>query len=144
MPRDRGRGQEGRCRAQEIEFFIERTLTWKLRPEKDRAELREAYRSKKRTDPQNTILKYPSVRQISAGSLYLYDREYNGEISKLNTERKKFADKKDDEKAADELKRIDERIQFQDALSKKVLDTMAKERATSAPPAGGTLHPRAH
>ena len=36
-------------------------------PEKDRAELREAYRSKKRTDPQNAILKkYPSVRQISA------------------------------------------------------------------------------
>ena len=98
-------------------------------PEKDRAELREAYRSKKRTDPQNAILKkYPSVRQISAGSLYLYDREYNGEISKLNTERKKFADKKDDEKAAAELKRIDERIQFfKDALSKKVLDAMAKK-----------------
>ena len=118
-------------RQKKIEFFIERTLTWKLEavPEKDRAELREAYRSKKRTDPQNAILKkYPSVRQISAGSLYLYDREYNGEISKLNTERKKFADKKDDEKAAAELKRIDERIQFfKDALSKKVLDAMAKK-----------------
>ena len=46
-------------RQKKIEFFIERTLTWKLEavPEKDRAELREAYRSKKRTDPQNAILK---------------------------------------------------------------------------------------
>ena len=86
-------------RQKKIEFFIERTLTWKLEavPEKDRAGLHQAYRSK-RTDPQNAILKkYPSV-QISAGSLYLYDREYNGEISKLNTERKKFADKKDNER----------------------------------------------
>jgi hypothetical protein len=67
------------------------------------------------------------VRQISAGSLYLYDREYSGQISKLNNERKKFAGKKDDAKAAEELKRIDARIKFfRDALSKKVLDAMAK------------------
>jgi len=118
-------------RKKKIDFFIERTLTWKLEavPEKDRKELREAYRAPKRNDIQNAILKkYPSVRQISSGSLYLYDREYNAEISKLNTERKKFSKKKDDEQAAAELKRIDERIQFfKDALSKKVLDDMAKK-----------------
>lgn len=120
-------------RKKKIEFFIERTLTWKLEavPEKDRKELREAYQtdSKKRNDSQKAILKkYPSVRQISAGSLYLYDREYNTEISKLNTERKKFADKKDDKHAASELKRIDDRIKFfKSALSKKVLDAMAKK-----------------
>ena len=118
-------------RQKKVEFFIERTLEWKLEavPEKDRKELREAYRSKKRDDAQNAILKkYPSVRQISAGSLYLYDREYNDEINKLNKKRKEFADKKDDEKAAAEVKRIDERITFfKEALSKKVLDAMAKK-----------------
>ena len=114
------------ARQKKVDFFIERTLTWKLEavPEKVREPLRKAYRSEKRSDEQNSLLKkYPSVRQISAGSLYLYDREYNGEISKLNTERKK-----DDLKAAAELKRIDARIKFfKDALSKKVLDAMAKK-----------------
>ena len=120
-------------RQKKVDFFIDRTLTWKLEavPEEARKPLREAYRSKKRNDEQNALLKkYPSVRQISAGSLYLYDREYSGEISKLNTERKKFADKKDDPKAAAELKNIDARIKFfRDALSKKVLDAMAKKAA---------------
>ena len=120
-------------RQKKVDFFIDRTLTWKLEavPEEARKPLREAYRSKKRNDKQNALLKkYPSVRQISAGSLYLYDREYSSEISKLNTDRKKFAAKKDDPKSAAELKRIDTRIKFfQDALSKKVLDTMAKKAA---------------
>ena len=118
-------------RQKKVDFFIDRTLTWKLEavPEEARKSLREAYRAKKRNDEQTALLKkYPSVRQISAGSLYLYDREYSGEISKLNTERKKFAGKKDDPKAAMELKRIDARIKFfRDALSKKVLDAMAKK-----------------
>jgi len=78
-------------RKKKIENFIELTLKWKLEsvPEKDRKKLREAYHAKKRNDAQNAILKqYPSVRQISSGSLYLYDREYNIEISKLNKNRK--------------------------------------------------------
>ena len=141
-------------RQKKIEFFIENTLAWKLEaiPEQAREPLREAYRSKKRTDEQNALLKkYPSVRQISSGSLYLYDREYNEEINKLNTKRKKnlevflkrtrekLADKKDlkiDEKSlakhdpegGKELKHIDERIKFfKESLSKKVLDAMAKK-----------------
>ena len=117
-------------RQKKVDFFIEQTLTWKLEavPKKARKPLRAAYRDKKRNAEQNALLKkYPSVRQISAGSLYLYDREYSGQISKLNNERKKFAGKKDDAKAAEELKRIDARIKFfRDALSKKVLDAMAK------------------
>jgi hypothetical protein len=118
-------------RQKKVDFFIERTLSWKLQsiPEAARKPLRAAYLAKKRNDAQKALLKkYPSVRQISAGSLYLYDREYSGEISKLNTERKKFAGKKDDPKATMELKRIDARIKFfRDALSKKVLDAMAKK-----------------
>ncbi|MFP6903292.1 MAG: PSD1 and planctomycete cytochrome C domain-containing protein [Verrucomicrobiia bacterium] len=120
-------------RQKKIEFFIERTLAWKLESisEATREPLSAAYRSKKRTDTQNALLKkYPSVRQISAGSLYLYDREYSGEISKLNNERKKFAAKNDDPNSTMELKRIDVRIKFfRDALSKKVLDAMAKKAA---------------
>ncbi len=120
-------------RQKKIEFFIERTLTWKMEsiPEAVREPLRAAYRAKKRDNDQNALLKkYPSVRQISASSLYLYDREYSGEISKLNKERKMFADDKEDPKATKELKRIDARIQFfKDALSKKVLDAMAKKAA---------------
>jgi hypothetical protein len=69
---------------------------------------------------------HPSVRQISPGSLYLYDREFNDEIAKLNAERKKLADKKD----AEALKKIDEQIKyFRDSLTKKVLDAMAKKAA---------------
>jgi len=141
-------------RNKKVEYFIDRTLNWKLEsvPEKDRKPLREAYLAKKRNDAQTALLKkYPSVRQISAGSLYLYDREYNDEIKKLNTERKnklknflkltrdKIAGQKDikiDEKSlakhdpegTKELKLIDARIKFfRDALSKKILDAMAKK-----------------
>ncbi|GIT28030.1 MAG: hypothetical protein Ct9H300mP1_00760 [Planctomycetaceae bacterium] len=48
-----------------------------LVPEGVRKPLRTAYRlaSGKRSDEQKTLLKkYPSVANISAGSLYLYDR----------------------------------------------------------------------
>ena len=81
-------------RKKKIEFFIDRTLKWKLEsiPKKFHEPLRTAYKtsSSKRTDEQKALLKkYPSVRQISGGSLYLYDREYSAEISKLNAERKK-------------------------------------------------------
>ena len=118
-------------RQTKVDFFIERTLEWKLRkePEELRESLRAAYKTPaaKRTDEQKALLDdHPSVRQISPGSLYLYDREFNDEIAKLNAERKKLADKKD----AEALKKIDEQIKyFRDSLTKKVLDAMAKKAA---------------
>ena len=141
-------------RQEKVEFFIERTLAWKLEaiPEEARERLREAYRSEERTDEQDALLEtYPSVRQINAGSLYLYDREYSAEISKLNTEREsklaellkrtreKLAGQQDikidensltkhDPEGTKELQRIDERIRFfRDAVSKTVLDEMDKQ-----------------
>ena len=118
-------------RQTKVDFFIERTLEWKLRkePEELRESLRAAYKTPaaKRTDEQKALLDdHPSVRQISPGSLYLYDREFNDEIAKLNAERKKLADKKD----AEALKKTDEQIKyFRDSLTKKVLDAMAKKAA---------------
>jgi hypothetical protein len=118
-------------RQTKVDFFIERTLEWKLRkePEELRESLRAAYKTPaaKRTDEQKALLDdHPSVRQISPGSLYLYDREFNDEIAKLNAERKKLTDKKD----AEALKKIDEQIKyFRDSLTKKVLDAMAKKAA---------------
>ncbi|MBT4622664.1 MAG: DUF1549 domain-containing protein, partial [Verrucomicrobia bacterium] len=118
-------------RQTKVDFFIERTLEWKLRkePEELREPLRAAYKTPaaKRTAEQKALLDdHPSVRQISPGSLYLYDREFNDEIAKLNAERKKLADKKDEEA----LKKIDEQIKyFRGSLTKKVLDAMAKKAA---------------
>jgi hypothetical protein len=118
-------------RQTKVDFFIERTLEWKLRkePEELREPLRAAYKTPaaKRTAEQKALLDdHPSVRQISPGSLYLYDREFNDEIAKLNAERKKLADKKD----AEALKKIDEQIKyFRGSLTKKVLDAMAKKAA---------------
>ena len=72
---------------------------------------------------------HPSVRQISPGSLYLYDREFNDEIAKLNAERKKLTDNKDADNA-EALKKLDGQIQyFRDSLTKAVLDAMAKKAA---------------
>ncbi|MFP6886530.1 MAG: DUF1553 domain-containing protein, partial [Opitutales bacterium] len=79
-------------REKKVEFFIDRTLTWKLEalPEEVREPLREAYFCEERNEEQDALLKkYPSVRQIGAGSLYLYDREYNQEIKKLGDLRKR-------------------------------------------------------
>mgnify|MGYP001391489039 CR=1 FL=1 len=79
-------------REKKIDFFIDRTLTWKLEalPEEVREPLREAYLCEERNEEQDALLKkYPSVRQISAGSLYLYDREYNQEIKKFGDLRKR-------------------------------------------------------
>ena len=118
-------------RQTKVDFFIELPLEWKLRkePEELRESLRAAYKTPaaKRTDEQKALLDdHPSVRQISPGSLYLYDREFNDEIAKLNAERKKLADKKD----AEALKKTDEQIKyFRDSLTKKVLDAMAKKAA---------------
>ena len=111
-------------RQAKVDFFIERTLEWKLRkaPEELREPLRVAYKTPtgKRTDEHKVLLdNHPSVRQISPGSLYLYDREFNDEIAKLNAERKKLTDNKDADNA-EALKKLDEQIQyFRDSLTKK-------------------------
>jgi cytochrome c553 len=138
-------------RKKKIEFFIDRTLTWKLQavPGKIRKPLKAAYHttSKKRSDEQNSLLKkYPSIRNISAGSLYLYDREYRGEVSKAKSERtaklKQFlaaAQKKDpaakvteknlaefDPDGAKELKRLSDRAAYyQENQSDKILKGFA-------------------
>jgi len=143
-------------RQKKIDVFIERTLTWKLRtmPEKLRKPLRDAYftESKKRTDEQNTLLKAnPSIRQISAGSLYLYDREYRVEIGRLKRERgeklkallaaakKKHPAAKIDEKnltefdtaGAKELTAFDDEVKYyESSLSKKILDKLAADAKT--------------
>jgi len=75
------------------EFYITRTLEEELLlvPEGVRKPLRTAYRSAsgKRTDEQKTLLKkYPSVANISGGSLYLYDRRREVRAGKLDSERK--------------------------------------------------------
>ncbi len=75
------------------EFYITRTLEEELLlvPEGVRKPLRTAYRlaSGKRSDEQKTLLKkYPSVANISAGSLYLYDRRRDVRAGKLDAERK--------------------------------------------------------
>ncbi|MBL4640944.1 MAG: DUF1549 domain-containing protein, partial [Verrucomicrobiales bacterium] len=121
-------------RQAKVDFFIERTLEWKLRkaPEELREPLRVAYKTPagKRTDEHKALLdNHPSVRQISPGSLYLYDREFNDEIAKLNAERKKLTDNKDADNA-EALKKLDGQIQyFRDSLTKAVLDAMAKKAA---------------
>ncbi|MGB0583030.1 MAG: DUF1549 and DUF1553 domain-containing protein, partial [Limisphaerales bacterium] len=140
-------------RKKKVDFFIERTLTWKLKtmPENLRKPLREAYytESKKRSDEQNKLLKAnPSIRQISAGSLYLYDREYSVEIGRLKREKseqlksvlaeakKKHPKEKFDEKnlakfdaeGAKALKQFDDDIAYyQGSLSKKILDKFAAD-----------------
>jgi hypothetical protein len=140
-------------RKKKIDYFIERTLTWKLKamPEKLRAPLRKAYytESKKRTDEQNKLLKAnPSIRAISAGSLYLYDREYSVEIGRLKREKaeklkvalaatkKNHPKEKIDEKnlakfdtaGGKALRQFDDEIAYyQASLSKKLLDKMAAD-----------------
>ena len=121
-------------RQAKVDFFINRTLEWKLRkaPEELREPLRAAYKTPaaKRTEEQKALLdNHPSVRQISPGSLYLYDREFNDEIAKLNAERKKV-DAANAADKAEALKKIDGQIQyFRDSLTKVVLDAMTKKVA---------------
>lgn len=62
--------------------LIELVLGWELekRPEELRAALRTAYRkdAKSRTPEELRLLKeHPTINQLSASSLYLYDRTYN-------------------------------------------------------------------
>lgn len=114
-------------RAEKIKFFIDRTLEWKLEamPEKLRGPLRTAYKTptKERSEEQTKLLKdNPSIRAITSGSLYLYDREYRVAIGKLKNERKS---KLDPEFAA-ELKKLDERIAYYTgSMSEKILKDMA-------------------
>ena len=81
-------------RAKREAEYIEKVLTWELekRPEEIRATLREAYRTeaKKRTPGQIALLKaHPTIQSLSAGSLYLYDRDYK---TKHADDLKKFTD----------------------------------------------------
>jgi len=146
-------------RSRKVAYFIDRTLEWKLEamPEKLRKPLREAYKTpaKERSEEQTQLLKdNPSIRNITSGSLYLYDREYRVEISKLRNERKqklaeflanarkKHSGVSIDEKSlvkfapagAAELKRIDERIEYYNgSMSEKILkDLAAKAKAVRA------------
>ncbi len=140
-------------RAKKIAFFIDRTLDWKLKamPEKLREPLRKAYKTpaKERSPEQTKLLAgNPSIRNISSGSLYLYDREYRVEIGKLKRERGEklnaflatarkanpgaSIDENNlagfDAKGAAELKRIDERIDYYNgSMSEKLLKDMAAE-----------------
>ena len=80
-------------RAKKVDHFIGLTLDWQLakQPEKLRPSLGTAYRTPEasRTAEQKALLKdHPSIGNISAGSLYLYDNEYNIEAGKRDTERK--------------------------------------------------------
>ena len=75
--------------------FIEKVLGWELdaKPEDVREPLRAAFKTdvKKRTPEQLKLLKaHPTINQLSAGSLYLYDRTYK---TKHEAELKVFADK---------------------------------------------------
>jgi mono/diheme cytochrome c family protein len=139
-------------RQQKIEFFIDRTLKWKLKaiPDPSREALRRAYKKaeKDRTDQEKDLLKaHPSIRNISAGSLYLYDREYRVEVARLKAERaallKGLLEKargksgntlveadliKLAPEGASELRRLDESIQYYlDTMSEKVLKDLASE-----------------
>ncbi len=72
--------------------YIQITLNDQLLliPEKDRDPVRTAYNTtgKKRTKEQKAILnKYPKIRGISSGSLYLFDRARNQSIGQLNNKR---------------------------------------------------------
>ena len=80
-------------RKKKTEFYITRTLAEELLlvSEDIREPLRTAYRlaAGKRSDQQKKLLKkYPSVANISAGSLYLYDRRREDRARKLDSERK--------------------------------------------------------
>ncbi|MEQ1860787.1 MAG: PSD1 and planctomycete cytochrome C domain-containing protein [Chthoniobacteraceae bacterium] len=75
--------------------FIGKVLTWELeaKPEEVREPLRTAYRTdvKKRTPEQLKLLKdHPTINQLSASSLYLYDRTYK---TKHEAELKAFTEK---------------------------------------------------
>ncbi|MBO12259.1 MAG: hypothetical protein CMJ68_16035 [Planctomycetaceae bacterium] len=80
-------------RKKKTEFYITRTLEEELLlvPEDVREPLRAAYRlaSGKRSDDQKKLLKkYPSVANISGGSLYLYDRRREVRAGKLDAARR--------------------------------------------------------
>ena len=81
-------------RKEKEDEFIEKVLTLELekKPEEVREPLRTAYRTevKQRTPEQLKLLKeHPTINQLSAGSLYLYDRTYG---TKHEAELKVFTD----------------------------------------------------
>lgn len=73
--------------------FIDQTLDAQLLKLEESVQepLRIAYKTaaSERTDEQKALLdKYPKILKISAGSLYLYDREIRTDAAKLDSERK--------------------------------------------------------
>ncbi len=87
------------ARLKKQEEFINEVLEKELlkRPEDLRAPLREAYKTAvaKRTPAQTKLLKeHPTVMQLSAGSLYLYEQKKADELKKQSDEAAKIREKK--------------------------------------------------
>ncbi|MFA6546227.1 MAG: DUF1549 domain-containing protein, partial [Limisphaerales bacterium] len=87
------------ARTQKLDGFINEVLEKELlkRPEELRAPLREAYKTAvaKRTPAQVKLLKeHPTVMQLSAGSLYLYEQKKADELQKLADEAGKIRARK--------------------------------------------------
>jgi len=102
--------QERLAKAQE---YIDRTLEEELElvAEELREPLRTAFKTavKERTPEQVELLKkYPSVQNISVGSLYLYDRRRDEKARKIDLERKKKEEVFVKETAARELEKVPE------------------------------------
>ena len=78
------------------QYYIDLTLEEELAMEEDalREPLRIAYKTpaNQRTEPQKQLLKeHPRVQNLSAGSLYLYDRRRKSDASKIDAQRKEKA-----------------------------------------------------
>lgn len=93
--------------------YITRTLEEELLlvPEELREPLRTAYRlpAKDRSEEQTQLLKeYPSVANISTGSLYLYDRRRDERAAKIDADRKQKEQRFVDETRNAELAKVPE------------------------------------
>jgi mono/diheme cytochrome c family protein len=113
-------GERGR-KAQE---YIDRTLEEELLlvPENVRDALRTAYKTadKERTGDQQTLLKeYPSVANISVGSLYLYDQRRDAKARQIDARRDEIAKRFVAETRARELAKVPEaeRAALENALA---------------------------
>ncbi|HVA49558.1 MAG TPA: PSD1 and planctomycete cytochrome C domain-containing protein [Pirellulales bacterium] len=100
-------------RARKAQEFIDRTLEEELLlvPEKLREGLRIAYKTadKDRTPEQKAVLKeYPSVANISVGSLYLYDQRRDVKARQIETKRKQDEQQFVTETRARELAKVPE------------------------------------
>lgn len=123
--------------------FITQTLDTQLLKleESVREPLRVAYTTKaaERTNEQKELLdKYPKILKISAGSLYLYDREIRTEAAKLDSDRKKLEQESPEEtQQIEQLKqqRTDLLATLKADLLKELSDKAVEVRATKPPEA---------